>query len=408
MDTRALLSLSIVDALPYPVPTKTWALRRAAQVLAAGAYERIRLAPVEGPDDVPRSPEQATPEWLTAVLCRDTPGARVISVTPGGVIRGTTTRAALELSYNEAGADLPAQVFVKTTSQLTQRIMLGLGGLINGEPGFYSQIRPLLRIEAPAGYFAKVAKRSWRSVVVMEDVARTRGARFWEPTSKITRAEIADLLDHMASWHAALWESPRLAQWRWLKTPAEQMGVIDALIGLADRTGAGLRRAADLIPQALRRRHADLYGALRRSMELASQGPPTYLHGDMHVANTYRTWEGRMGICDWQVGLRGSWAHDYAYLLATALETEDRRRWERELLDRYLGQLAEAGGPSLDPETAWDSYRQATFYPYFAWLYTIGRSRLQPAFQPPETCHSLITRIAAAIDDLDSFGAVGV
>jgi hypothetical protein len=381
-----------------------------AQVLAVGVYERIRRAPVVDSSDVPSSPEQVSAEWLTAVLCSGRPGVRVTSVTADGVVHGTTTRGALELTYNspEAAAHLPTRVFVKCTSQLAQRIMLGLGGLIDGEPAFYTQVRPLLRVEAPVGYFGAVESRSWRSVVVTEDVSRTRGARFWHPSSKVTRADIDDLLVNMANWHAALWESPRLAAWRWLKTPAEQMGVIDALIGLADRTGAGLRRARDVIPPAIRRRHGDFHAALRTSMRLASRGPATYLHGDMHVANTYRTGDHAMGICDWQVGLRGSWAHDFAYLLATALEVEDRRCWERELLEGYLARLETAGGPALNPQDAWRSYRQATFYPYFAWLYTLGRSRLQPSFQPPQTCLTLIERIATAIDDLDSFNAVGL
>ena len=52
--------------------------------------------------------------------------------------------------------------------------------------------------------------------------------------------------------------------------------------------------------------------------------------------------------------------------------------------------------------------RRATFYPYFAWLYTLGRARLQPRFQPDAVSLALIARIAAAIDDLDSLRAVGL
>jgi aminoglycoside phosphotransferase (APT) family kinase protein len=147
---------------------------------------------------------------------------------------------------------------------------------------------------------------------------------------------------------------------------------------------------------------------MRRSMQIASEGPHTYLHGDLHIANTYLTREERAGVADWQVGLRGSWAHDYAYLVATALEIEERRACEQELLDYYLERLAAAGGESIPKPTAWNAYRQAMFYPYFAWVYTLGRSRIQPRFQPAEVSLTLIERIAAAIEDLDSFGAVGL
>jgi hypothetical protein len=358
-----------------------------------------------GGSSLPRSPQDVTAEWLTSVLCAATPETCVTSVTPCAASAGTTTRAALEVTYNEPSR-LPRHLFVKCTSALAQRIMLGLGGLIHGEPGFYAHVRPNLDIEAPAGYFGAADPRSWRSVVLIEDVVHTKGATFWQPSTTITRERIEDLLRVAATWHGTLWSSARLRDWRWLKTPADQMRIIDALIGLADRTRAGAQRAHDVIPARVRRR--ELRTALRRSMELASRGPRTYLHGDLHVANTYLTDKGRTGVVDWQVGLQGSWAYDYAYLLATAPTVEDRRAWERDLLDLYLEQLASAGGAAPAREAAWLAYRQATFYPYFAWLYTLGRSRLQPSFQPREVSLTMIERISAAIDDLESFAAVGV
>jgi hypothetical protein len=359
---------------------------------------------------VPRSPAEVGAEWLTAVLCADTPGAEVTSVRPGGGSVGTTTRRSLEITYNELGraAGLPTRLFVKCTTTIAQRLMLGLGGLIAGEPAFYTHVRPTLEIEAPMGYFGAVDARSWRSIVVIEDVASTRGARFWEPPAAVSREQVEELVANAAKWHGALWDSPRLREWRWLKTPADQMRVIDALIGLADRTAVGAQRARRVIPSRLRGRQSDLYAGMRRSMQVLSEGPPTYLHGDLHIANAYFTGEGRVGICDWQVGLRGSWAHDYAYIVATALAVEDRRRWEYELLDLYLERLAEAGGETIARAKAWRAYRQATLYPYFAWVYTIGRSRLQPSFQPDAVSLEMIERIAAAIDDLDSLGAVGL
>jgi hypothetical protein len=389
-------------------PSKAWALKRVGTVLAARAGEPLRLGRAASVGEVPRGPGEITREWLTAVLCASTPGARVTDVTATGESAGTTTRGSLTVSYNEIGraAGLPSTLFVKCTSTAAQRLMLGLGGLIEGEPEFYRRVRPLLEIEAPSGYFAAVDRRSWRSVVVMEDVVASRGASFWEPSTRLGRDRIEDLLSGVAVWHGAMWRSERLDRWSWLKTPADQMRVIDSLIGIANRVPAGVRRAGAVIPLALRK--ADLYAALRRSMQAASEGPQTYLHGDLHIANTYLTRAGDVGFADWQVGLRGSWAFDYAYIITTALELEDRRAWERDLLDFYLERLAAAGGEAIATADAWQAYRQATFYPYFAWLYTLGRSRLQPRFQPDGVGLTLIGRIAAAIDDLDSLGAVGL
>jgi hypothetical protein len=379
-------------------------------VLAAAAGERARGVSATRAGDVPRSPEEVSAQWLSAVLCEAVAGARVLSVVPRARSNGTTTRAALEVIYNEVGsaAALPSRLFAKCTATVAQRLMLGLGGLIDGEPGFYTHVRPTLEIEAPIGYFGAVDTRSWRSIVLTEDVADSRGALFWRPSTAITPEQTEDLLANAATWHGALWDSPRLGRWGWLKTPADQMRVIDSLLALANRTRAGAERARAVIPAGLRGRQDDIHAGMRRSMDILSRGPHTYLHGDLHIANTYSTREGKMGIADWQVGLEGCWAHDVAYLITTALEVEDRRRFERELIDFYVERLPANGGAALTREAAWTAYRQATFYPYFAWIYTIGRSRLQPSFQPDDISLTMIERIAAAIDDLDSLGAIGL
>jgi hypothetical protein len=393
-----------------PAPTKAWALRRVAQILVLGVRERIGGVRVTSRGDVPRSALDITSQWLTEVMCAGTPDGRVRAVTVLAGSDGTTTRSTLAVEYNDVGAaaGLPARVFVKCTSGLAQRLMLGLGGVIDGEPGFYNHVRPLLTIEAPLGYHAAVDAASWRSVVIIEDVVATRGAVFWQPAARVTPERVRVLLCDLAAWHGALWGSGRLADWAWLKTPADQMRVIDALLGLADRTSAGLARARSVIPSGLLRRADDLRPAMRRSMDEASRPPHTYLHGDLHIANTYLTRDNKTGVCDWQVGLRGSWAYDYSYLLATALDIDERRAWEHDLLDFYLERLAAAGVEPIPRARAWQAYRQALFYPYFAWLYTMGRSRLQPSFQPHEVSLMMIERIGAAIADLGSFGAVGL
>lgn len=354
--------------------------------------------------------DASDPDWLTSILCRYVPGACVTSLTVSGASTGTTTRRALRLTYNQPGtaAGLPTDLFVKCTSSLPQRLMLGLGGLIHGEPGFYAHVRPHLAIEAPVGYFGAVEERTWRSIVITDDVTRTRQAQFWRPGTCITREQAEDLVVGMAAWHGALWDSPQLSRWPWLRTPGDQMDVIDGLIKLANRLPAGFNRAGSAVPASLRARRDDLFDGMRRSMRQLSRPPRTFLHGDLHVANTYLTGDKRAGVADWQVALQGGWAHDFAYLLATALTVEDRRAWERELLDVYLDRLDAAGGSAPARDDAWEAYRAATFYPHFAWLYTLGRSRLQPSFQPDEVSLTLLERISAAIVDLGSLRAVGL
>ncbi|GAA1325471.1 hypothetical protein GCM10009610_58570 [Pseudonocardia xinjiangensis] len=96
--------------------------------------------------------------------------------------------------------------------------------------------------------------------------------------------------------------------------------------------------------------------------------------------------------------MRGSWAFDVSYTIATSLAVADRRDWERELLAFYVEKLAVAGGTAPDSDTAWLSYRQQMYWSYFGWLLSIGRSAIQPKFQPARASNALL--------DLDTLGAV--
>jgi len=54
----------------------------------------------------------------------------------------------------------------------------------------------------------------------------------------------------------------------------------------------------------------------------------------------------------------------------------------------------------------WLYYRQQICYPMLAWLATIGRSSLQPQYQPDEISLANLERISQAFADLDTLDAV--
>lgn len=384
-------------------------LRRGLQVGGHIARERLLdHRPVDAAE-VPASADAITPQWLTAVLCKDHPDARVLSVQPADGSAGTSSRRRIRVAYNAAGieAGLPDLLYSKSTPQWTQRMVLGLANVIQGEAGFFMQLRPRLQIEAPWGYHASCDAASWRSLTLMEDIVATKGVSFCSPATDITRARMEDLLANMAAWHGAMWNSPAFdKELSWLMTPAQFRTRTSALIALQKRSLIGAQRAEQVIPKSLFPRQQDLWIAYGRSFDLLSQGPQTLLHGDSHVGNTYITREGRMGYGDWQIIQRGGWAYDYAYVLTTSLTVEDRRAWERELLAFYLDRLHAAGAPRLDFDAAWLSYRQSTMYPYFAWVFTIGAGALQPAMQPDSISLPIIERTSNAIQDLESIKAL--
>jgi hypothetical protein len=388
--------------------SKMWLAGRAATVGGHVVAEKLTRPVAHSSSDVPRNGLALTNQWLTETLCRDHPGAEVVSFSsPGGSV-GTSTRIALRVQYNDAGrrAGLPTALFTKTSASFTQRLMLGASAVLDGETQFFMNLRPHVDMEAPMGYWGGVDDASWRSIVVMEDIAETRGARFISATTPVTREQVVDLVGNLALFHGAFWEHEAI---RTLKTPRDHLRNVGSLINMAARAKVGMERSKAVIPPALHGQADRLWQGTQRCLEMATSSfPATLLHGDCHIGQTYITRDGKMGLADWQVVQQGGWAYDFAFLVGSACEPEDRRDWEEDLLRTYLEQLSDAGGKAPDFDEAWLAYRQQLFYPYSAWAFTIGRAFYQPKMQPDEVSLKIVHRLSTAIDDHNSFDAIGI
>lgn len=366
-----------------------------------------RWPAARGLQDIPTSPRQLSTEWLTAALCGDIAGAKVTDFEVPLQHSGTSSRFAIHVGYNRIGEDagLQPHLFAKTTRTYQQRIFLGLANVLAGESIFFTQLRPYLDIEAPQGYHGHYNERSFRSICLMEDVAKTKGATFAEPTDPISRTEIEDVLENLAVLHGQFWNSPQLHA-AGLRDTYRIVNWTDSLAGFRARSHVGVKRAASVIPRQIVERTDEIFDGVLQSLFLDRGKPHTLLHGDPHGGQLYRTRDGRMGLCDWQALMRGRWVHDFAYTVHSSVAVEDRQNWDRHLLDFYLERLAKAGGEAPEFNDAWLEYRQHAFYTYIAWVFTIGRAAYQPKYQPDEYSLAIIERAANAIVDLDAFGAL--
>ena len=100
-------------------------------------------------------------------------------------------------------------------------------------------------------------------------------------------------------------------------------------------------------------------------------GPPTLLHGDAHVGNTYLPARRRtVGFLDWQVARRGNFSLDLGYFLQGALTTEDRRLHERALLEEYRDALGLPADEMPSPDEVWLRYRASVAHGLTLWLCT--------------------------------------
>jgi len=393
-----------------------------------------------------------SPALLTELLAEKHPTVRVEAVRIvehaqcGDGVASTADRVKLELEYSlGCDAGLPDEIVLKTILlhpylRFGLPMILGLSNTLNrldsipllgklirplvftmvnlyqrffphapeamyaNETHFYCDIRPELDIEAPAAYGGVFEKETGHFGVLMEDLS-LREARFPNALSEISMEEMQSLMKQLASLHARFWESPRLeGDLSWVPTTSKggMFPVFDA-IGL-DVIRDQVRKNAfkqELIAP-LNRSIDDMWADVWKAQALFDQGPITLLHGDTHMGNTYLLPGGKGGFLDWQLMVKGSWAHDFTYLVCTGLATETRRKHERELLTLYLDELRRHGVENPpSQEEAWLRHRQAAI-----WGLVIGWLITPPANYGQEITAANIQRMVAAVQDLETFKAL--
>jgi hypothetical protein len=393
-----------------PGSVKAEIVRSAATIVGFWARDRLRSAHPTKPGATPPSVRHLSNEWLTSTLCSRCRGATVVDFQVGSGSDGTSARRPLKVSYNEVGveAGLPTALYTKSTPSLVTRLMYGLNGLAQQEGSFYTRIAPELQIETPKVYGAVFDPRSAASMLILDDLLATRGAVFGDMlTGHFTREQAEGMVTLMAKYHGAFWASPRLErEFTWLNNELEWQRRFTEGLAYRRMFRNGWRRANEVLPRSIAGDEARLWDGVVSSVELCAAEPPTLLHRDTHSRNWYITNSGQMGLYDWQVTGKGSWALDVSYALGVGLRTDDRRAWEHDLLDLYLDQLRAAGGQPPSAEQARRSYRQQIMHGLAYWLATIGVMKFQPQTQPRDVCRVAIGRLAQAVEDLESLSAV--
>jgi hypothetical protein len=356
----------------------------------------------------PSRVEDITPELLTAVLAQQRPGIKVkgfdiVEVKQFGEgIVSTADRVFINLDYvHGCQSDLPERVVIKTMLMSPH----APDAMYLNEVRFYQRIRPFLDIETPQSYGSAFDEQTGQFGVILEDLS-VRGARFPNATTPISLSAITYLVKTLASLHAQFWASPRFeTDLNWLSTPCS-----GGMSEVFKRTGfdyLGRRMAKDEfkgeLVSPLHSNIEALWSKLWKVQELLEQEPTTLLHGDPHIGNIYLLPGDKAGLLDWQLMIRGSWAHDVTYLLVTGLDIEARRKHEREFIKLYLAELKGNGVTSApDFESAWEMYRRAVI-----WGLVIGWLITPPINYGQQITTANIKRLVAAAQDLETLEAIG-
>lgn len=354
--------------------------------------------------DIPLTYEAITPQWLTAILASTYPGIAVESFTLDTVDEGTSSRRRIFLQYPKPAADWPKSVFCKGTQSLESRYILGMNNGIAAEVNFYNLVRPQLPIEAPRSIYANYDRQSFNSIIVMQDMAAE--VQFCAIDTPMTRARGKSQMRLLARLHGEYYAKPeRLVALDGFNTWEDYFKATVELAGFGPACARGFSEARDVIPPSLYQHHAKIWPATLQSVTAHQHLPRTLVHSDVHLKNWYIAAGDSMGLNDWQCSCKGNWGRDLAYSISTAHTPENRRLWERELLQSYLDNLREFGAPAPSFDDAWKIYRQQLFAALAWWTGTLGQPPEAPKMQPPLTSLEFIRRMTTAIDDLDALNS---
>jgi hypothetical protein len=244
-----------------------------------------------------------------------------------------------------------------------------------GEPeaSFYRDVADRIGVRTLEALYADVDPVSRHGVVVSADVTAAGGV-FLDARSEFTPDQVAESLRLLARLHAASWSAPSWSAAEWL---APRLGRSLRGARRADTTARiGINLCGDNgdgMPPS--QRDADrLVAGYVTLMEYigTQQDTPGWcvIHGDTHIGNLFLTSDGHPAFMDWQLVQRGMWYLDVGYHIAAALDVEDRRSSERDLLTHYLDCLREFGASPPSWSSAWPNLGHGILHGLFLWAIT--------------------------------------
>ncbi len=151
---------------------------------------------------VPKDWNDVTPDWMTAAIAGNHPGAVVSQVDIALRDDGTNRRARLGLTYS-AGTG-PATVFVKAADPDHKDLIRLTSGMFH-EPRLFNSGIPL-PLEHPKVYAALIDEADYDFVLVMEDLT-ARDAAPRDATRPLSVEQAASGVRGLARMHGQYWGS---------------------------------------------------------------------------------------------------------------------------------------------------------------------------------------------------------
>ena len=340
-------------------------------------------------------PEELTPEWLTLALRADGHDIRVEAVAARPIGHGQIgANYRLRLAATGPGT-VPATLVAKMGAGEDRSIV---AGGYRKEVAFYLDLAATVAVDTPRCWYGAITEDATVFTLLLEDLDPA------EPGDQVgggTPAEVRAAAVNLAGLHGPRWCDPTLFDHPELD-PVDPEGAAflgDVFTGAVGTFVDRYRAEVTAEDEALLRRFAEAVPAwIVARAERFALG-----HGDYRLDNLLFDPSGRVHAVDWQTLSVAQPGRDLAYLVATSLEPDDRRRHEEALVAAYHDALAGHGVTGYRTDEAWEDHRLGTLQgPLITVLgatyATAGRSERADAM-----FLTMLRRSLAAVDDLDPF-----
>ncbi len=341
--------------------------------------------------DIPMTPEEIGPAWLSRALEKRFPGVRVARVEVTDAHAGTTGRARLRVAYDE-GAGAPEQVFVKLPpSDPAQREMVRSTGMGQREARFYAELADEAPLRVPRPLFAASKDDGTAYIMLLEDLAAA-GCSFRNAREGSTPEYTREVVTALARLHARFWNTERFASDLAWVAPAPRHPIGPMLIERAlDQYASEMPPVFGEVGRLYVEHSEGVY-------DLWDEGEATVVHGDAHIGNLFSDGP-RAGFLDWACLSRTPGIRDVSYFLTNSVHPEERRRDEEGLLRHYLATLGEAGIAPPSFEDLWRRHRRHAVYSWVSATVTIA---MGDQWQPLRYALASVKRANDTLTDLRS------
>lgn len=235
------------------------------------------------------------------------------------------------------------------------RAMAGAHGAYYNEVMFYRELASGTAMRTPAIYGTELSDDHASFLLLMEDMSPAEPGNNLEGAD---RASTETVLDEVAKLAADYYGDDTLAGRDYVVSARDDGGEFGQTLmqqcwpGFLARFGHGLNEECIAF--------GDHFVDRVTRYVTCYDGPRTLIHGDLRSENLLFL-DATATAVDWQTVSESSPLTDAAYFLGGSVATQDRRAWERPLIERYQTRLA-ARGVNLTEQTCWEQYRLGSMH----------------------------------------------